>query len=66
MKDPITITGSSSGIGLATVKLFIKNRYKNIIGIDLKESPINSLVYTHYQCDVSKKYQLPDMTFQPT
>lgn len=61
MNDPIIITGSSSGIGLATVKLFIKNGYKNIIGIDLKESPINSPAYTHYQCDVSKKDQLPDV-----
>lgn len=61
MKETILITGSSSGIGLATVKLFLDNGYENIIGLDLKDSPINSPAYTHHKCDVSKKDQLPNI-----
>jgi len=56
----ILITGSSSGIGLATAKLFLARNYK-VVGLDLLPSAIKDKNYTHYVCDVSEKNQLPDI-----
>lgn len=57
----VVITGSSSGIGAATVEKFLKEGHV-VYGIDIKkETPIftNYNNYTHYVEDVRRYYNLP-------
>ena len=56
----ILITGSSSGIGLATAKLFLHEGFE-VIGIDIKQAQIESERYTHVIADISKKETLPEL-----
>lgn len=56
----VLITGSSSGIGLATAELFLHEGF-DVIGIDIKPSSINSDRYTHFVADISKAESLPEL-----
>ena len=57
----VLITGSSSGIGLATARLFL-DRSAEVVGLDLKECPAlaDRERYTHYVVDICEKEKLPD------
>ena len=48
----ILITGTSSGIGLATAKLFLAKGHK-VFGIDVNESAIKSDDYVHYMASIT-------------
>lgn len=54
----IVITGASSGIGLATVGLFL-NRGHEVHGIDCSVSQVEDPHYHHYLADVRNKESLP-------
>lgn len=54
----VLITGTSSGIGLATAKLFLDKGHV-VVGLDIKPSALTSWHYRHHICDVSKKEKLP-------
>ena len=51
--DPlIIVTGSSSGLGLATAKLLLENNF-NVIGIDCNLAKIENTAYVHAQVDLA-------------
>lgn len=56
----VLITGTSSGIGRATAELFLLKGH-DVIGIDILPGTISSPRYRHYQCDVARKSQLPQL-----
>ena len=56
----VLITGTSSGIGLATAKKFLDMGF-DVVGIDLKAASISHANYTHYVADISKSETLPDV-----
>ncbi len=56
----ILITGTSYGIGRATVEKFVKKGYK-VVGLDIKPATFSHPLYTHYQVDVSDPAQLPKL-----
>lgn len=57
----VLITGTSSGIGKATAKLFL-NMGHEVAGIDIKASTIKHSRYTHFMADVRNKELLPDVS----
>ncbi|MCQ2958571.1 MAG: SDR family oxidoreductase [Bacteroidales bacterium] len=57
----VLITGTSSGIGKATAEIFLQNNH-SLIGLDICPSKIEHCNYLHYQCDVSKKDTLPELS----
>ena len=59
-KMKILITGTSKGIGLALARRYLELGHE-VYGLDLLESSINDKQYHHYQVDVSKKKQLPNI-----
>lgn len=54
----VLITGTSSGIGKATAKLFLDMGHQ-VIGIDRKTATIKDSNYTHWIVDVRDKNNLP-------
>lgn len=56
----VVITGTSSGIGLATAKLFLEKGF-TVHGIDIQPSMINHECYYHHVADVSHPEQLPEI-----
>lgn len=54
----VLITGTSSGIGKATAKLFLDMGH-NVIGLDRKTATIKDSNYTHWIVDVRDKNNLP-------
>ena len=56
----VLITGTSSGIGLAVAQRFLKEGFE-VFGLDLNESSINDKKYHHYNVDIVKENQLPDI-----
>ena len=54
------ITGTSSGIGLETAKLFLSKGF-DVYGIDIKAAAITHEKYHHCQCDVSIASSLPGL-----
>lgn len=54
----ILITGTSSGIGLATAKLFL-DRGHDVVGFDRQSSKIEHDNYSHYQIDIRNKELYP-------
>lgn len=57
----VLITGTSCGVGRAAAIKFLEAGIE-VVGLDWKESTIDNSNYTHYQCDVSKKEELPHIT----
>lgn len=56
--ETVLITGTSSGIGLATAEKFVRKGYK-VVGIDIKPATFSHVLYTHYQVDVRNYDDLP-------
>ena len=56
----VLITGTASGIGEATAKLFLNKGYE-VVGFDTRPSSIESDNYTHYIVDITDK-DLPDIS----
>lgn len=56
----VMITGTSQGIGKAIAEMFIKNGHV-VIGIDRQAKTIEHPDYTHWQCDVRDKENLPEI-----
>lgn len=56
----VLITGTSSGIGQETAKLFLSRGFI-VYGLDIKDPTIDAHDYYHYVCDVSKPATLPDL-----
>ena len=54
----VLVTGTSQGIGKAIAALFLQEGH-TVIGIDRQEASIAHESYTHYQCDVRDKENLP-------
>lgn len=51
------VTGSSSGIGLAAVKLLGQLGSK-VVGLDIHPSPFSAPYFTHLPCDISRETDL--------
>ena len=58
MSTRVVITGTSSGIGKETAKLFLEKGYE-VHGIDISPPEIIHPMYTHHQNDV--RYELPEI-----
>ena len=56
----VMITGASQGIGKAIAELFLENGH-TVLGIDRQQSGISHLQYTHYECDVRDRENLPNV-----
>jgi len=56
----ILVTGSSKGIGLATVRKFLSKGH-NVFGIDILPASFSDGKYSHYLADISKPETLPDL-----
>lgn len=56
----VLITGTSSGIGRATARLFLLNGHE-VFGIDRNPSTINHSKYIHYIADIRRAEILPDI-----
>ena len=56
----VLITGTSKGIGLVLAKRYLELGHE-VYGLDLLESSISDKKYHHFQVDVSKKKQLPNI-----
>ena len=57
----ILITGTSYGIGRATVEKFVRKGYK-VVGLDIKPATFSHPLFTHYTVDVRNFSQLPDIS----
>jgi len=60
-RGKVLITGTSCGVGRAAAIKFINEGFQ-VVGLDWKDSTIDSTSYTHYKCDVSNSHELPDVT----
>ena len=56
----ILITGTSRGIGKAVAIRFLSLGYE-VVGIDILPSSIKNEKYCHFEGDIAKKEQLPDI-----
>lgn len=56
----VVITGSSGGIGKAIALKFI-NEGHDVVGLDRKESVIDSSRYRHVICDIRNREELPEI-----
>jgi len=56
----VIITGTSGGIGKATAQLFLEKGH-TVVGLDILPPSIVHDNYVHFQCDVGKAEQLPEI-----
>lgn len=56
----VLITGTSSGIGLATAKKFLQEGCR-VFGIDLRPAAIEHAAYSHFVADVADVSSLPNI-----
>ena len=56
----VVVTGTSSGIGLATAQKFLDEGFE-VVGLDILPAAITREGYTHFVADVSKPETLPDV-----
>lgn len=56
----VVITGASQGIGRACVVKFLEHGY-TVHGLDIQGTDVVSANYKHTLCDVSNRYELPDI-----
>lgn len=56
----VLITGTSSGIGKSTARLFLDKGFF-VVGLDILPAKITHDNYLHYQCDVSNADELPEV-----
>lgn len=56
----VLVTGSSSGIGEAIARRFLKERH-TVIGFDINTATIKDENYTHYVLDIRNKLEYPKM-----
>lgn len=64
MSNVALITGTSSGIGQATAKMFTSCGIR-VIGLDILDCPLelkNNELYTHFVCDITDRSQHPDLS----
>ena len=54
----VLITGTTQGIGKAIAELFLEKGH-TVLGIDRQNSSIDAAGYTHFQCDIRDKENLP-------
>jgi len=56
----VIITGTASGIGRATARLFLSKGHE-VVGLDILPPSIVHSKYKHIQCDVANERQLPEI-----
>ena len=56
----VLITGTSSGIGKATAKLFVEKGFE-VVGIDILPATLHLARYTHIEADVGIDFELPEL-----
>lgn len=64
MGNVALITGTASGIGQATAKIFTDCGIQ-VVGLDILDCPIeleDNPLYTHYVCDITDEFSYPDFS----
>lgn len=60
----VLVVGASSGIGKATVRQLLDSDQCDVIGVDIKLSPVQSGRYQHILCDLSNTQEVTSLVDQ--